>query len=96
MSTGAASGGLSVAGMEMPSLTRDVRLPQAGAGQARPASAAPDKGISVDLKQYFDLSQADGSAIKKALESIKPDIEALVGRALEGLRSNKSRTQYAQ
>jgi hypothetical protein len=84
---------------EMPSLARDIRLPQAGARSAAASSATPaatDKGISVDLKQYFDVAKADAAAVKKAMEMIKPDMEALVRNALAKLQSNQARTQYAQ
>lgn len=52
--------------------------------------------ISVDLKQQFDLITSDAAAVRKIMESIKPDMEALVRRALEKLQSDKRRTAYAQ
>lgn len=64
-----------------------------GAGKA----GAPASGsVTVDLTQHFDLIAGDARAVRKVLESIKPDMEALVRRALEKLQSDRSRTAYAQ
>lgn len=64
-----------------------------GAGKAgAPASGA----VTVDLTQHFDLIAGDARAVRKVLESIKPDMEALVRRALEKLQSDRRRTAYAQ
>lgn len=52
--------------------------------------------ITVDLKQQFDLITSDAAAARKILDSIKPDMEALVRRALEKMQSDRRRTAYAQ
>lgn len=58
---------------------------------------APASGsVTVDLTQHFDLIAGDARAVRKVLESIKPDMEALVRRALEKLQSDRRRTAYAQ
>lgn len=60
-------------------------------------SGAPASGsVTVDLTQHFDLIADDARAVRKVLESIKPDMEALVRRALEKLQSDRRRTAYAQ
>lgn len=58
------------------------------------ADQAPS--IAVDLTQHFELMGQDTGAIRKVMESLKPDFEALVRRALEKIQSDRRRTAYAQ
>lgn len=58
------------------------------------AEQAPS--IAVDLTQHFELMGQDTGAIRKVMESLKPDFEALVRRALEKIQSDRRRTAYAQ
>ena len=77
---------------------RPVILPQspAAVSHGRERTSASSRALNIDLKQYFDVISADGSAVKKVLTSIKPDIEALIRRALEKLAADRRRTHYAQ
>ena len=77
---------------------RPVILPQspAAVSRGRERTSASSRVLNIDLKQYFDVISADGSAVKKVLTSIKPDIEALIRRALEKLAADRRRTHYAQ
>lgn len=74
------------------------RTPAMLAGKTGSAKNRQDlpTAINVDLRQQFDLIAQDAAAVKKVLESIRPDMEALVRRALEKLQSDKRRTAYAQ
>lgn len=60
------------------------------------ASSLRGQGISIDLTQNFDLITQDASAVRKVLEAIRPDMEALIRRALEKISSDRRRTSYAQ
>lgn len=98
-----ASGGASLSTAAAASATASPRvLPQTPAMLAARASRrtgareSGPTGISVDLKQDFNLIAGDARAVRKVLESIKPDMEALVRRALEKLQSDRRRTSYAQ
>ncbi len=77
-------------------------LPQAPAMIARKKdqkSKEPQPGqqsISIDLTQNFDLITQDAAAARKVLEAIRPDMEALIRRALEKISSDRRRTSYAQ
>ena len=64
-----------------------------GAGKSGSSTSG---SVTVDLTQNFDLIADDARAVRKVLESIKPDMEALVRRALEKLQSDRRRTAYAQ
>mgnify|MGYP001368892508 FL=1 len=77
---------------------RPVILPQspAAVSRGRERTSASSRALNIDLKQYFDVISADGPAVKKVLTSIKPDIEALIRRALEKLAADRRRTHYAQ
>lgn len=77
--------------------SRSVILPQspAAVSRNREADASP-RALNINLKQYFDVIATDGAAVKKVLSSIKPDIEALIRRALEKMAEDRRRTQYAQ
>ncbi len=52
--------------------------------------------INIDLKQNFELLTQDAGTARRILEAIKPDMEALVRRAMEKISSDKRRTAYAQ
>lgn len=77
-------------------------LPQAPAMIARKKGQKPreaqsnQQSIVIDLTQNFDLITQDAAAARKVLEAIRPDMEALIRRALEKIRSDKRRTAYAQ
>lgn len=60
---------------------------KSGGGQA---------SINIDFTQNFDLMAQDPSALRKVLENLKPDFEALVRKALAQIASDKRRTSYAQ
>ena len=68
-------------------------LPQSRRERDRQAGPA---NISIDLTQNFDLISDDPRAVRKILESLKPDMEALVRRALARMQSDRRRTAYAQ
>lgn len=75
-------------------------LPQTPARLARrggnAAQAAGSNGqIMVDLTQNFSLMSSDPRAVRRVLESIKPDMEALIRRALDKIASDRRRTAYA-
>ena len=75
-------------------------LPQTPARLARrggkAAQAAGSNGqIMVDLTQNFTLMSSDPRAVRRVLESIKPDMEALIRRALDKIASDRRRTAYA-
>lgn len=75
-------------------------LPQTPARLARrggsTAQAAGNNGqIMVDLTQNFSLMSSDPRAVRRVLESIKPDMEALIRRALDKIASDRRRTAYA-
>ena len=82
----------------MPTSMRQPMLPQSPAVMSRGRSTGQQSSsvIKIDLKQTFDLITTDSVAVKKVLASIKPDMEALVRRALETLELDRRRTQYAQ
>ena len=84
-----------------PSAATSVALPTAPARVARASrqSAQQDEGpreLTIDVTQNFDILSSDPRAAKKLLESIRPDMEALIRRALARLESNQRRTVYAQ
>ena len=75
-------------------------LPQTPARLARrggtTAQASGSNGqIMVDLTQNFSLMSSDPRAVRRVLESIKPDMEALIRRALDKIASDRRRTAYA-
>ena len=75
-------------------------LPQTPARLARrggsTAQAAGSNGqIMVDLTQNFSLMSSDPRSVRRVLESIKPDMEALIRRALDKIASDRRRTAYA-
>ena len=75
-------------------------LPQTPARLARrggsTAQASGNNGqIMVDLTQNFSLMSSDPRAVRRVLESIKPDMEALIRRALDKIASDRRRTAYA-
>ena len=75
-------------------------LPQTPARLARrggnTAQASGNNGqIMVDLVQNFSLMSSDPRAVRRVLESIKPDMEALIRRALDKIASDRRRTAYA-
>ena len=75
-------------------------LPQTPARLARrggnAAQASGSNGqIMVDLTQHFSLMSSDPRAVRRVLESIKPDMEALIRRALDKIASDRRRTAYA-
>ena len=60
------------------------------------AQASGSNGqIMVDLTQNFSLMSSDPRAVRRVLESIKPDMEALIRRALDKIASDRRRTAYA-
>ena len=77
-------------------------LPQAPAmlarkqGQKSREAQTGQQGISIDLTQNFDLITQDAAAARKVLEAVKPEMEALIRRALAKIASDKRRTAYAQ
>ena len=78
------------------SLPQAPELAKAAMRGTGKASSPATGGVTVDLTQNFDLIAEDARAVRKVLESIKPDMEALVRRALEKLQSDRRRTAYAQ
>lgn len=77
-----------------------MALPQTPARLARrggnTAQASGNNGrIMVDLTQNFSLMSSDPRAVRRVLESIKPDMEALIRRALDKIDSDRRRTAYA-
>ena len=79
---------------------KPTALPQTPARLARrggtTAQAAGSNGqILVDLTQNFSLMSSDPRAVRRVLESIKPDMEALIRRALDKIASDRRRTAYA-
>lgn len=79
---------------------KPTALPQTPARLARrggtTAQAAGSNGqIMVDLTQNFSLMSSDPRAVRRVLESIKPDMEALIRRALDKIASDRRRTAYA-
>ena len=75
-------------------------LPQTPARLARRTGNAPtgERGgsVQVAVSQKFDILSSDPRAVRKLMDSLKPDFENLVRRALEKLESNRRRTAYAQ
>ncbi len=74
-------------------------LPQTPGRLARRAGSAPTGergGMQIAVSQKFDILSSDPRAVRKLMDSLKPDFEALVRRALEQLESNRRRTAYAQ
>ena len=75
-------------------------LPQTPARLARRTGSAPtgERGgsVQVAVSQKFDILSSDPRAVRKLMDSLKPDFENLVRRALEKLESNRRRTAYAQ
>ena len=51
--------------------------------------------MRVELHQQFGLV-GDPRAVRRIMESLKPDFEQLVRRALDKLASDRRRTAYAQ
>ena len=51
--------------------------------------------IHIYLTQNFSLMSSDPRAVRRVLESIKPDMEALIRRALDKIASDRRRTAYA-
>ena len=77
-----------------------MALPQTPARLARrggnaPQAAGSNGQIMVDLTQNFSLMSSDPRAVRRVLESIKPDMEALIRRALDKIASDRRRTAYA-
>lgn len=70
-----------------------ARLARRG-GKAAQASGSNGQ-IMVDLTQNFSLMSSDPRAVRRVLESIKPDMEALIRRALDKIASDRRRTAYA-
>lgn len=65
-------------------------------GKAAPAGADESgRGMRVELHQQFGLV-GDPRAVRRIMESLKPDFEQLVRRALDKLASDRRRTAYAQ
>lgn len=65
-------------------------------GKAVPAGADESgSGLHVELHQQFGLV-GDPRAVRRIMESLKPDFEQLVRRALDKLASDRRRTAYAQ
>ncbi|MDE6735578.1 MAG: phage tail tape measure protein [Desulfovibrio sp.] len=77
-------------------LPQAPELAKAAMRGAAKASSPASGSVTVDLTQHFDLIADDARAVRKVLETIKPDMEALVRRALEKLQSDRRRTAYAQ
>lgn len=74
-------------------------LPQTPARLARRTGSAPTGergGMQIAVSQKFDILSSDPRAVRKLMDSLKPDFENLVRRALEKLESNRRRTAYAQ
>ena len=75
------------------------RTPSLLAGRkekAAPAGADESgRGLHVELHQQFGLV-GDPRAVRRIMESLKPDFEQLVRRALDKLASDRRRTAYAQ
>ena len=69
-----------------------ARLARRGTGSATQAAPA---SVQVDLTQNFSLMSSDPRAVRQVLESIKPDMEALIRRALDKIASDRRRTAYA-
>lgn len=67
------------------------------ARRKKTASSAPsDSGdLHVEVRQQFGLV-GDPRAVRQIMESLKPDFEQLVRRALDKLASDRRRTAYAQ
>lgn len=63
-------------------------------GAASAGSAQASGPIS--FTQNFDVMSSDPAAFKKVMETLKPDFEALVKRALDKISSDRRRTAYAQ
>lgn len=59
-------------------------------------SQGNSQGLTIDLTQNFDLISQDPASVRKVLETLKPEFEALVKKALEKISSDKRRTAYAQ
>ena len=79
---------------------KPTALPRTPARLARrggfTAQAAGNNGqIMVDLTQNFSLMSSDPRAVRRVLESIKPDMETLIRRALDKIASDRRRTAYA-
>lgn len=62
----------------------------------RPPNGGQPASIQIELSQQFDLIAQDAAVVRKVMESLKPDFEALVRRSLEKLQSDRRRTAYAQ
>ncbi len=84
------------------SATSRPALPQAPSLIAKNRKAKQEakqtgqQAVSIDLTQNFDLITQDAAAVRKVMESLKPDFEALVRRALDKMQSDKRRTAYGQ
>ena len=84
-----------------PATSRPV-LPQApslvaGKGKGKPQAKQPEqREISIDLTQNFELISDNPAAVRKVMDSLKPDFEALVRKALAKISSDRTRTAYAQ
>ncbi len=92
-----ASGGASLSTTAAASAASPRSLPRTPAmlTARAPRKSGGATGISVDLTQNFSLL-GDPAAVRKVMEQLKPDFEALVRRALEKLQSDRRRTAYAQ
>lgn len=66
-------------------------------GKAVPATGTDENrgGMHVELHQQFGLV-GDPRAVRQIMESLKPDFEQLIRRALDKLASDRRRTAYAQ
>ena len=70
-----------------------ARLARRGGTTAQAArEQRPDHGGS---DPEFSLMSDCGGAVRRVLESIKPDMEALIRRALDKIASDRRRTAYA-
>lgn len=87
--------------MRVPAVSQASVLPSAPASVSRvrrQREQAPDspRELTINVSQEFDILSSDPRAAQKLLESIRPDMEALIRRALARLDSNQRRTVYAQ
>lgn len=71
-------------------------LPQTPGLIAKKAKAPEPSSINIDLKQNFELMSSDPGQLRRVMESLKPDFEALVRRALEKIDSDRRRTAFSQ
>ena len=84
-----------------PAAPTPTLLPTAPARVARASRQSSQQGggpreLTIDVTQNFDILSSDPQAARKLLESIRPDMEGLIRRALARLESNQRRTIYAQ